>query len=329
MRGPWSVGFDLGTAGAAVVCRARTRGAPQAGGAPPFAKATGDKQVPALHHSPSLPRKTDAPATIACGLDASFACVYTPHVGYNGEHSTAISEVLALHRLLYIAAVVALVIGTGICNAQTQLDDDIWTAENARTEATPSWYGETGLIVIPTTRIVSPQNIQAHYHSVDTDSDWTNTWGANVGLTSNIEAGVTRLDDIGETIFQAKVNLDLNNWLGLQGAPEVAVGCRDIGDEVDRALYVVLGKELIIKEEKPSLLFGYVGFGDTSLPGSPLDGVFGGVDFVPFDFMRVQIEHDGENLNADARYWWSHWFSTDVGWLDEEFGWGATAQTKF
>jgi len=35
-----------GTAGAAVVCRARTCGPPHAGGAPPFAKATGDKQVP-------------------------------------------------------------------------------------------------------------------------------------------------------------------------------------------------------------------------------------------------------------------------------------------
>ncbi len=41
---PWDV---VGT----VVGRARTRDAPQAGGAPPFAKATGDKQVPALHQS--------------------------------------------------------------------------------------------------------------------------------------------------------------------------------------------------------------------------------------------------------------------------------------
>jgi len=45
-----------GTAVPAVVCRARTRGAPQAGGAPPFAKAAGDKQVPALQRS-----KNDAP----------------------------------------------------------------------------------------------------------------------------------------------------------------------------------------------------------------------------------------------------------------------------
>ena len=236
---------------------------------------------------------------------------------------------LALRRLVYIAAAVALVIGTGICSAQTQLDDDIWTAENARTEATPSWYGETGLIVIPTTGIVDPQSIQAHFHRVDTDAGWSNTWGVNVGLSANFEGGVTRLDDIGETIFQAKVNLDLSNWLGLERAPEVAVGCRDIGDDVDRAMYVVLGKELIITEEEPSLLFGYVGFGDTSLPGSPLDGMFGGVDFVPFDFMRVQLEHDSENFNACARYWWSTWLSTDVGWLDENLGWGVTAQTQF
>ena len=36
-----------GTAGAVVVCRARTRGAPQAGGAPPFAKATGHEKASA------------------------------------------------------------------------------------------------------------------------------------------------------------------------------------------------------------------------------------------------------------------------------------------
>lgn len=234
-----------------------------------------------------------------------------------------------MRSLLYIVAAVALLSGTAICSAQMDTDHEIWTAENARTAATPSWYGETGLIVIPTTRVVDPQSIQAHFHRVGADSGWTNTWGVNVGLTANIEGGVTRLDDIGETIFQAKVNLDLNNWLGLERAPEVAVGCRDIGDEVDRAMYVVLGAELRLIEEKPSVLFAYVGFGDTSLPGSPLDGIFGGVDFVPFDFMRVQIEHDSENFNACARYWWSQWLSTDIGWLNEELGWGVTAGTEF
>jgi len=217
-----------------------------------------------------------------------------------------------------------------MCSAQMLEGDEVWTAADARTEATPSWYGETGLVVIPTATIVDPQTIQAHFHRVDRDSSgWENTWGVNVGLTANIEGGVTRLDAIGETIFQAKINLDLKDWFGLEDAPDVAIGCRDIGDDVDRALYVVLSQDLLLIEDKPAILVAHLGFGDTSLPGSPLDGMFGGVDFVPLDFLRVQLEHDGENFNACARYWLSKWLTADVGWLDESFGWGVMAQTKF
>jgi len=236
-----------------------------------------------------------------------------------------------LRTILYAVAIAAILVGASMaCSAQTFVDEEIWTAEQARTETTSSWFGETGLIVIPTADTVDPQAIQAHFHRVDREgSGWSNTWGANVGFTSNIEGGVTRLDEAGETVFQAKVNLDLNKWLNVEDAPEVAIGGRDIADQVDRALYVVISKELVIKGEKPAVLMGHLGFGDTSLRDSPLDGFFAGVDFVPVDFLRVQIEHDGENINAAARYWWSEWFCTDVGTLDGDFGWGVTAETKF
>ncbi len=58
-----------------------------------------------------------------------------------------------------------------------------------------------------------------------------------------------------------------------------------------------------------------MGYGDSRIPGAPLDGVFGGIDFTPFDYMRVMIEHDGENINASATYWWKSWIATEVGLL--------------
>lgn len=239
-------------------------------------------------------------------------------------------EVLGVHKILYAAAITAvLVASAAMCAAQMYPGEDIWTAEQARTEALPSWFGETGLIVIPTAQTVHPQRIEAHFHRVEFDAGCDNVWGANIGLTSNIEAGVTRLDAVGETVFQAKLNLDIGDWLTLRGMPQIAIGARDIGDEVDRALYVVLSSALTIKEEEEAVLSAHLGFGDTTLRGSPLDGIFGGVDFTPFDFLRVQVEHDGENLNAAARYWWSDWLCTDVGSLDGDFGWGVVAETRF
>jgi len=239
-------------------------------------------------------------------------------------------EVLGVRKILYAAAITAvLVASAGISAAQRFAEEDIWTAEKARVEALPSWFGETGLVVIPTAQTVHPQRIEAHFHRVDRDAGGENAWGANIGLTSNIEAGVTRLDEISETVFQAKLNLDIGDWLTLRGMPQVAIGARDIGDVVDRALYVVLSSALTIKEEEEAVLSAHLGFGDTTLPGSPLDGIFGGVDFTPFEFLRVQVEHDGENLNAAARYWWSDWLCTDVGSLDGDFGWGVVAETRF
>lgn len=244
-----------------------------------------------------------------------------------------------MRTILNAAAVAAILVGAGaLCSAQTLGGSDIFTAEDARTMATSSWYGGTGLIVIPTAKTADPQRVQAHFHRVDrTDAtataaqpaDWLNTWGANVGFTDDIEGGFTHLDYLDETVFQAKIRLDLGELLEIEDAPQVAIGGRDVSDEVDRALYVVVSKDCAIKEERPALLTLHLGYGDTSLPNSPLEGIFAGVDFTPIDYMRVQIEHDGENLNAAVRYWWSKWLLTDVGSLDGDFGFGATIRTDF
>ena len=238
---------------------------------------------------------------------------------------------------LIVALMALLVMTASMALAQGWETNDIWGPEDVANTAKPSWFGASGMIVVPTAQTVAPQAIQAHYHSIrlEDDSskaiadDWYDVWGANVGITDGLEAGVTRIVEESETLFQAKYNMHLGELLDNPDLPDVAIGSRDIGDKLNRVLYVTVTKDLVIKEDRTSMLRATVGYGDTEIPGAPLDGVFGGIDFTPFDYTRVQIEHDGENVNASVTYWWVQWLATEVGLLDGDFAWGVNAATSF
>ena len=233
---------------------------------------------------------------------------------------------------LTVAVVVALVISAPLALAQVWDSGDMWGPADAREAALPTWFGSSGMIVVPTAETVDPQSIQGHYHSVNVDlpgNEWMDVWGANVGITDGLEVGATHLDNPGETIFQAKYRLDVAELLGEPELPDVAFGCHDIGDNLNRVLFVTITKDLMIREDRTALLRASVGYGDSKMPGAPLDGIFGGIDFSPFDYLRVQLEHDGENMNASATYWWQQWLATEIGLLDGDFAWGINAATSF
>lgn len=229
--------------------------------------------------------------------------------------------------------VVAVIVSASLACAEGWDGGDVWGADQVRDAAKPSWFGSSGMIVVPTAQTVAPQSISAHYHSINIDDpagdDWMDVYGANVGITDGLEAGITHLDTVDETLFQAKYNLHLDELLGNPDLPDVAFGSRDIGDKVNRVLFVTVTKDLVINEDRTSLLRATVGYGDVEIPGAPLDGIFGGIDFTPFDYMRVMVEHDGENINASASYWWAKWLCTEVGALDGDFAWGVNASSSF
>ncbi|MCD6360459.1 MAG: hypothetical protein J7M38_06280 [Armatimonadetes bacterium] len=235
------------------------------------------------------------------------------------------------HYIMTLVVAVTLV-SMPLAFAQIWDSGDVWGPADVRDTAKPTWFGSSGMIVVPTTQTVGPQSIQAHYHSVNVDlpgDKWMDLWGVNVGITDGLEVGITHLDNPSNTLFQAKYTLDMASLFGDPTLPDVAFGSNDIGNDVNRALYVTVTKDLVIREDRTALLRATIGYGDTKVPGAPLDGVFGGIDFSPLDYLRVQIEHDGENFNASATYWIQQWIALEAGVLDDDFAWGVNASTDF
>ncbi|MGI5817051.1 MAG: hypothetical protein ACOX9R_03020 [Armatimonadota bacterium] len=214
--------------------------------------------------------------------------------------------------------------------------DTLWDARSVAATQTQSWFGGTGMIVIPTAYAVPQGSITAHYHTIDISSadDWQDVWGLSAGIYSGFEAGITHLErgftgtGSNELVYQAKFAQSLNDLLRLgPEAPNIAIGGRDLSDRINDTYYMVLSKDFDIDEHGGHKVGVSLGVGNSSGSGVPLDGFFIGVDFTPFDFARLQIEHDSENLNAALRYWWSEWAVTEIGVLDGDIGFGASVYT--
>jgi hypothetical protein len=195
------------------------------------------------------------------------------------------------------------------------------------------------MLVIPTADFLGPNGISAHAHYIDLEEsdDWEAVFGANVSIIRGLEAGLTQLSEAytgtgsDETLFQAKYAVDLEGLMDIgPEAPALAIGGRDLGDELNRTYYVVMTKDFMQDEYTGNAVTATLGFGDSENGGdAPLDGIFGGVDVTPFEFARLQLEHDGENFNAVLRYAWSEWAVTEIGALDGDLGLGVSLQTGF
>lgn len=213
----------------------------------------------------------------------------------------------------------------------------LWDARTVQTMPTQSWFGGTGMLVIPTAETIPPRKISAHFHAIDVDErdDWEDVWGLTTSIYPGFEAGITNLGRTftgtgeDELVIQAKIGANLNDLLRLgEEAPDIAFGGRDLADEVGEAYYVVFSKDFMIDEFEEAKTVGVsLGIGNADGNNVPLDGLFFGVDFTPFDFARMQIEYDAENVNANLRYWWSDWAVTEVGVLDGDLGAGASIYT--
>lgn len=241
-------------------------------------------------------------------------------------------------RAHMLAAVVAaaLLVCAGFGWAQGWDGTDIWTADDAAAMPLPSWFGSTGLIVVPSAEVIAPEVIQAHIATVETpNDDWAVIGGLNVSVYEGLEAGVTFLDDTwtggdSETLVQAKYQIPLQSFLELgPEVPMLAVGGTDLGDQINRTWYVAASKDLPLTTSGDRVATVTVGFGDTEVDDTPLDGFFAGVEMPLFDFGQIQLEHDGENFNGALRYWWSDWAVTEFAVLDDDMGFGFTVNSGF
>lgn len=213
----------------------------------------------------------------------------------------------------------------------------IWEKPGGETVPTASWLGSTGLVFVPSALVGPPMSAQGYFHWIkdieDCDADLY-LWGADVAVTSNLEVGAVRVDPrdggSGETILNAKYNLDLGRWTANPAAPEVAIGVRDATNELNRALYVVLTKDLELRETEGISRFSLsAGFGSTEEDGGVLDGFFVGLELVPAPGFRLQAEYDADNFNACLRFYPTRNLSLDIATIDGNLGLGATYRTGF
>ncbi len=217
-----------------------------------------------------------------------------------------------------------------------------WEATAPELEPTPSWFGFTGLVRTPTALITAPQNLAAFGHQINFDSSDRRVYGLNMGLTSTLEIGAARVEDVfspdpvptyaNETITNIKYEANIGGLFNNPAAPSMAIGIYDVADQINRVNYVVLSQAVGLSAETVSPLPKmnvHVGYGKAERSGGPLDGVFGGVDFIPFEGSLVQIEHDGEDVNGVLRYYPAAAVSLDIGLLNSELGWGFTINTGF
>ena len=231
----------------------------------------------------------------------------------------------------------SLAIGAG---AQViELDD--WGIARVEQSPTSSWYGSTGLILTPSAYVAPATKPTASFHRVELDTYNQDVVNANVSLMADLELGVARIKNVpqrgvlaqaltNQTVFNAKYQLNLGPWLDMVDAPDVAVGVWDAADKLNRAIYVVASKTFSLAEEGSLSQFAvHVGLGDTKRSVGAMDGLFAGVEFVPFAGAVVQVEYDSEDYNAAVRYFATEAISLDVGLIDGDLGWGASARTVF
>ncbi len=216
-----------------------------------------------------------------------------------------------------------------------------WEEPIPEQQPVASWYGSTGLIVTPTALMCPPHQIQSGWHQINFDTKNQRVYGANVGITPQMEVGVTRVQNVplrppaqtgytDETILNAKYKLDVGGWFNNPLAPDVAIGVWDWANDLNRAYYLVMSREVPMAQEVAGRQLNvHLGVGNNDRNAGPLEGIFFGADLVPFESSLLQLEYDGDNLNGALRYYPANWISLDAGIVDDNFGWGIGVGSNF
>jgi hypothetical protein len=187
-----------------------------------------------------------------------------------------------------------------------------------RASAAPSFFGPTGLLVIPTADTLAQRSWNVHVHAID---DLT-TFGANFGLTKALEVGVSGATSHGNTdaLLNAKYTLLMESGK----APGIAIGGVDIADQLDLdpGFYVVATKSLsslLGGQMSKYNLRGHIGYGANSIFD---DDIFGGLDLQVTPQVQLMAEWISGSFNFGGRIGLGTGIRAELGSYDGEFGGG-------
>lgn len=199
--------------------------------------------------------------------------------------------------------------------------------------AAPSFFGPTGLIVMPTADAMGLGQANAFVSYLDWGADDELVYGANAGIGFGVELGVAQVDDSNvsgsETILNAKWNFLKETLV----TPGVAVGAINLtgnddfsgsiatADEGKIDPYIVVSKKVDMPSTTYSVAahLGYVGGNidevmiggslqitpDLSIAADFIDGYSDfsiGARYRPFDRMLVGVGSIDGNLLLDASF---------------------------
>jgi hypothetical protein len=193
-----------------------------------------------------------------------------------------------------------------------------------RASAAPSFFGPTGLLVIPTADALSQSGWNVHLHAVE---DLV-TYGASLGIGKGFELGVTGVDPEGgdtEALFNAKYTFPMESGK----APAVAIGVVDIADELDLdpGIYVVVSKslnQLFGKGGGQYNLRGHLGYGANGIFD---DELFGGLDLQFTENIQGMVEWLSGDFTVGARFGLGRGLRAELASYDGDFGGGISYAT--
>lgn len=196
----------------------------------------------------------------------------------------------------------------------------------AQQQVTNTWIGMTGLVIAPSAEIAPEQQLIASFNWIDSGRRDTNIWSVIFGVTEGLEAGVAHVSrgSSSDTVGNFKYDLNLPRLTQNPQAPALAIGVWDLGDSIDRAWYLVLSDEFA--RQTPNARWS-IGLADSS--GGALNGLFAGVGFEVGEQSLLQIDHDGDNLNAALRVSLSDRLSGGIGFIDGDIAANIALQTAF
>lgn len=185
----------------------------------------------------------------------------------------------------------------------------------APANAAPSFYGYSGLIVIPTVDVLSTGDFSVGGFGLNVEEGAdSNVYTANLGLGDALEAGFARVkpdDAPGETLLNAKYCFTKET----ESRPGFAAGFIDLTDECDSTAYIVMSKSF---KWSGATRYGEINASRVHLGvgGGMLDGLFGGISIALGDKLMLMAEYDTEDINFGMRLALSHEVRAHVAFLE-------------